>query len=365
MGWRQFARAVGIIAFLGSFLGPSCVQAQGSADATNHVMVIGTRVSPPFAMKSDDGAWSGISIELWRRIAADLQLKYRFKEVSLDELINGTAAHRLDGAIAAITVTAGREDSVDFSQPYYSTGLGIAVRRLSVFDWVRLAEDLFSVRLLEMLSLLVAAVILVGFLIWLLERRHTEYFSGGVKEGFASSVMWSARTLTQSMPEKGPTTLPGRIIAVTWLVVAVTSVAVFTAGLTTYFTTYQLAGYVRGVQDLYAVRVGTVADTAAVDFLTARRIKFRTFPDAQAGLQAVNDGSIDAFVYDKPQMSWFVHAGYAGSVELLDAKFDQQNYAIALPVESPLRVAIDRTMLHILATQWWRDLTSQYLGSTE
>ena len=50
----------------------------------------------------------------------------------------------------------------------------------------------------------------------------------------------SARTLTQAMPDKGPTTLPGRIIAVTWLVVAVTAVAVFTAGLTTYFTTHQL-----------------------------------------------------------------------------------------------------------------------------
>jgi polar amino acid transport system substrate-binding protein len=363
MGWRQLARTACLIGFLGSFLGAPCADAQGSVAGTNHVMVIGTKISPPFAMKSDDGVWSGISIDLWRRIAAELHLQYRFKEVSLDELINGTAAHRLDGAIAAITVTAGREDSVDFSQPYYSTGLGIAVRRLSVFDWVRLTEGLFSVRFLEMLGLLVAAVILVGFIIWLLERRHTEHFGGGVKEGFGSSLMWSARTLTQTMPEKGPTTLPGRIIAVTWLVVAVTSVAVFTAGLTTYFTTYQLEGYVRGVQDLYAVRVGTAAHTAAADYLIAKGIKFRAFPNAEAGLKAVNDRSVDAFVFDKPQMSWFVHAGYADSLEVLDANFDQQNYAIALPVGSPLRVPIDRTMLHILATQWWHDLRSQYLGS--
>lgn len=314
-------------------------------------------------MKSDDGAWSGISIALWRRIAADLHLKYRFKQVSLDELINGTAAHRLDGAIAAITVTAGREDSVDFSQPYFTTGLGIAVRRLSVFDWLRLAEGLFSLRLLEMLVLLVAAVIVVGLIIWLIERRHTEHFSGGVKEGFGSSLMWSARTLTQTMPDKGPTTLPGRIIAITWLIVAVTSVAVFTAGLTTYFTTHQLEGYVRGVQDLYAVRVGTVADTAAVEYLKARRIQFRAFPNAEAGLKAVKDGSVDAFVFDKPLMLWFVQARYAGSLEVLDANFDQQNYAIALPDGSPLRTPIDRTMLHIIATQWWRDLKSRYLGT--
>ncbi len=68
------------------------------------------------------GGW-GISIELWRRIATDLHPRFRLKEVSLGELINGTATHRLDAAIAASTVTAEREDSIDFFQPYYSSGL--------------------------------------------------------------------------------------------------------------------------------------------------------------------------------------------------------------------------------------------------
>jgi hypothetical protein len=240
--------------------------------------------------------------------------------------------------------------------------LGITVRRVSVFDWLSLARALFSLRILEMLLLLVAAAILVGSIVWLIERRYTEHFSGGVK-GLGSSLMWSARTLTQAMPEKGPTTLPGRIIAVTWLAVAVTAVAVFTAGLTTYFTTHQLEGYVRGVQDLHSVRVGVVIDTSAVDYLRAERIRFRALPNAEAGLKAVKDGSLDAFVYDKPLMSWLVQARYADSLRVLDAVFDQQNYAIALPLGSPLRAPIDRMMLHILGTQWWRDMTSGYLGT--
>ena len=32
-------------------------------------LVIGTKEAPPFAMKAADGAWQGISIDLWRRIA--------------------------------------------------------------------------------------------------------------------------------------------------------------------------------------------------------------------------------------------------------------------------------------------------------
>jgi polar amino acid transport system substrate-binding protein len=32
-------------------------------------LVIATKEAPPFVIKRKDGSWSGISIELWRRIA--------------------------------------------------------------------------------------------------------------------------------------------------------------------------------------------------------------------------------------------------------------------------------------------------------
>ena len=149
--WWQLVLAACALA---SFVGTPHAAAQMSVAGADHVMIVGTKVAPPFAMKSDDGSWSGISIELWRRIAADLHLSYRFEEVSLDELINGTAAHRLDAGIAAITVTATRAESVDFTQPYYATSLGITVRRASIFNWLNLTKSLFSLSLLKMLLLL-------------------------------------------------------------------------------------------------------------------------------------------------------------------------------------------------------------------
>lgn len=59
-------------------------------------------------MKGKDGSWSGLSINLWRRAAERLHLRHRFEEASLDELINKTA-DGFDAAVAAITVTSGRE----------------------------------------------------------------------------------------------------------------------------------------------------------------------------------------------------------------------------------------------------------------
>src|SRR5262252_2113214 len=93
------------------------------------VLVIGTKDAPPFTMKDDRGEWTGLSIDLWKHIAEQLHLHYRFKETTLQGLVDETAAGELDGAIAAITVTANCEEVVDFTQPYYAAGLGIAAAK--------------------------------------------------------------------------------------------------------------------------------------------------------------------------------------------------------------------------------------------
>ncbi len=39
-------------------------------------LIVGTKESPPFSMKTADGHWTGLSIDLWREIAAELNLQY-------------------------------------------------------------------------------------------------------------------------------------------------------------------------------------------------------------------------------------------------------------------------------------------------
>ena len=43
-------------------------------------LVVGTKEAAPFAMKNADGIWTGISIDLWRRIAEEKRIRYRFVE---------------------------------------------------------------------------------------------------------------------------------------------------------------------------------------------------------------------------------------------------------------------------------------------
>ena len=48
------------------------------AEDEEQTLIVGTRHAPPFAILHGDGSWSGISIDLWRILASDLELHSNF-----------------------------------------------------------------------------------------------------------------------------------------------------------------------------------------------------------------------------------------------------------------------------------------------
>ena len=44
-------------------------------NATAGKLAVGTKHSPPFAFKNPDGQWTGISIEMWKHLTDELNLK--------------------------------------------------------------------------------------------------------------------------------------------------------------------------------------------------------------------------------------------------------------------------------------------------
>lgn len=328
-------------------------------------IVVGTKDAPPFAMKTREGEWTGISIELWRRIAQDKKITYRFhEEETVPALIDATAAGKVDIAVAALTVTAGREDMLDFTSAFYGTGLGIAVPVGGVASWGPVVRALTSFGFLQSVLALIGLALLVGLLVWLLERRHNEEFGGTVTKGLSSSVWWTTVAMTQrGIGNAGPRTVPGRFVAMLWMVGSIIAIAVFTAGITSALTVRQLQGNVHGVTDLSKVRVGAVAGSSTVDTLDRLRIEFQGFPNARDGLQAIRDGKIDAFVYDRPLLAWTINQDFRSSVTLLDVVFDQQHYAFALPAGSPLRKPVSVALLNEVRTTWWGETLYRYLGS--
>lgn len=70
-------------------------------------------------MKNSQNDWSGISIALWRSIAKENDFEFQFREYTdVSSLLEAVEQTEGDLGIAAITVTAAREDKFDFSLPY-------------------------------------------------------------------------------------------------------------------------------------------------------------------------------------------------------------------------------------------------------
>jgi len=47
--------------------------------AAGQTLRVTTKDSPPFAYRNHAGEWTGISIDLWDELAAQLELEYRLK----------------------------------------------------------------------------------------------------------------------------------------------------------------------------------------------------------------------------------------------------------------------------------------------
>ena len=313
-------------------------------------------------MKMPDGSWTGAGIELWHRVAQRLGLRYRLQEADLQHLVSGPADGTFDASVAAITVTASREQIVDFSQPFYATGLGIAVQSRDEIAWLPVLRSLLTIGFAKAVLGLVGVSLGVALIIWLTEQRHNEQFARS-RSGLGSSIMWAAATMAQAgAGGREPTTLVGRFVGMLWLLASVVVIASFTAGITSQMTARQLEGLVHGEDDLRLVRVGAVAGTESVEILDHDHVKARTYSTVVEGLGALKSGDVDAFVYDRPLLAWIVKEKFYGSLKVLDTIFDPQVYAIALPHGSQMRVPLNVALLEEVRGDWWRDTLNHYLG---
>jgi len=334
-----------------------------AAFAESRGLVVGVREVAPFVMREPDGSLDGMSIRLWRSIAADLGVQYEFRETTLSGMLEGLRNGSLDVAAAALTVTPEREQAFDFSHPFYTSGLGIAVPHSSA-GWWPMTTAVFSWRFVQAMGTLVAVLLVAGVLVWLLERRaNPQHFGGKVHEGIGSGFWWSAVTMTTvGYGDKAPVTAAGRTVAIVWMFASVITISGFTAAIASVFTIHQLGSRVQGPNDLHGLTVATVPGSTSAEYLAEKRMKVRDFEGPRDAMRAVASGEVDAAVYDAPIMRYLANGEFAGQVDVLPVTFRRQDYALGLRVGSPLREELNRALLRYINSPAWEETRYRFLG---
>ena len=114
---------------IGLFAGCGTSNSDTKADGGNKKYIIACDSKfAPFSFE-ENSKYKGIDVEILDAIAKEEKFEYDLKPMDFNGIIPGVTSNQLDGAIAAMTITDERKQSLDFSEGYFESGLSIVANK--------------------------------------------------------------------------------------------------------------------------------------------------------------------------------------------------------------------------------------------
>ncbi len=331
-----------------------------------HPIRVGVAGSAPFVVAPDvEGAEpNGLSVDVWRDVASRNHWTYEFRRVdSTEQLLRLVAAGEVDVGVGPTSITAERAQRVAFSQPYQDASLAILAP----------AERRYSDRIRPFLSRTFAlgaasitlAVLLVGVLLWLAERRRNgAQFPTAAGPGVANGVWLALVTMTTvGYGDRAPVTPAGRLIAGVWMLSALVITSSLTASLTTALTLSQLdPASILTSGDLRGRRVATVGGTTSPLFVRhhgGTAVEFRTLDGA---VRSLVRREVVAVVFDRPALRHLLNQRPDLQLTISEASYEPLGYGFSVRHGSSLRVPIDVALLSLRQDGTIAAIASRWLG---
>ncbi|NJR62026.1 MAG: basic amino acid ABC transporter substrate-binding protein [Cyanobacteria bacterium CRU_2_1] len=99
-----------------------------ASDTTTTLLVATDPTFPPFEFQANGGDLTGFDVELMQAIGEAGGFEVEFQSLPFDGIVPALQAKTVDAAIAAMTITPERKQTVAFTNPYFKAGLAIAVQ---------------------------------------------------------------------------------------------------------------------------------------------------------------------------------------------------------------------------------------------
>ena len=351
--WRRWFRRVTVM--LLSFVWAELAGAEpiaAPAVSTRSLLRVVTGFSSPF-VKQPGTPVSGYSVEIWNEVARRMGVDTAWTvlpdfsdEAQLDAVVEG----RADLAISALAITPERDAKVDFSVAYFDSGLQILVSNHSGRPIMTTLRTLASPVMLNLFAVCLVVVFVLANVLWLVERKHNPAF----QRDYAYSILeglWGV-VLIIATGEHGdrdtPRALKRIIVGVMWLF-GVVLIAQFTATVTSTLTVERIHSSIQGPSDLPGKIIATAPGSVAAAWLTSRGLSFVPVTHIEQAYTMLTRGEIQAVVYEAPRLQYWIATRGPSMVSLVGPVFRPENYAIAVPIGSPLRKRINEALLSMEA----------------
>lgn len=116
-----------VVALLVGLVGTAMLTPARAA-AEGETYIVATDITfAPFEFQDEQGKFVGIDIDLLNEIAANQKFNVTIKPLGFDAALQAVQANQADGVIAGMSITDERKKVFDFSDPYFESGVQMAV----------------------------------------------------------------------------------------------------------------------------------------------------------------------------------------------------------------------------------------------
>ncbi|MEL6918126.1 MAG: transporter substrate-binding domain-containing protein [Bacteroidota bacterium] len=357
----QHSSRIRFLVFLGFLLLGTRTMANTKIDT----LLVGVHQDPPFIMKSADGNYKGLSIDLWNHVAREMGLNSKYMEYSdVIGIVRALDYEELDISINPLTNVPQRMDKFEVSQPFFISSVGVAITTSSQSQFQIFINNFFSKDFLKVVLLLLCILLFFGTILWLVERRQNKYqFRPGLR-GLFDGLWWSAVTMTTvGYGDKAPKTNAGKTIAIIWMFTAVIIISSFTATIASTLTVNSLEANIKGLEDLKTVeRIGVVGTSDGESFLVQNGMEpYEIFRTPLQALRALAKKDINVLVHDRVSLEYLIRTHQlSNKTELLPLTFNKQYRSYMMPKSHPLFNEVNKLLITRIQELSWNEILKEY-----
>lgn len=360
MAWLQRClTVVGIAA--GISIAP--VKAQG--DLQDRPLQVAVYDVAPYGRSLPDGTVTGLSVDLWRRVAERLERRFELTPVAdMATLLAEVHRGRFDVAIGAITITPERERLVDFSYPAHRSGVAVAVRKrlgplFAVEAYLSALWELGS-----LIMVILALLVVTGIAMWRLEKIGQGEGRESHVTTLRDGVYWAVVTMTTvGYGDKTPKTTAGRVIAIAWMFLSLVLMSLLSASLVSKLTADRIESSDSALSlDLSRQRLTAVADSSGAEYLGTQHLRHDSAPTLDEALQRLAAGQVTAVVNSIGALDFLVAKSYSRDIEVAHGLLAPAYLAFALTPGSALRRPLDEALIEVTSGPDWVATEERYFG---
>lgn len=326
-------------------------------------VVANTVTRPPFSMPMG-GQEAGFTMDLLREVAVRLGWNLQINRVdSFARMLEEVERGEVTLAAANISITAGREAVMDFSQPIFESGLQIMLHAEDVSEPSLLAA-LLSWDLFAAIGIAFVLLLAGGMLMWIFERRAQPYFDRPLKEAWFPSFWWALNLVVNGgFEERVPRSILGRIFGPLLVLSSLFVVSVFVAKITAAMTVEAINGSVNSINDLYGKEVGTIQGSTAAGFLDRREVDYTGFPGLDELLADFEAGHTRIVVFDAPVLNHYARTEGSGIGVITGRSFLTEYYGLVFPQGSPYVEQANRALLSMQEDGTYNAIYRKWFGN--